>query len=115
MLSAGTHSFRAIVYDAVGQQGESSVSFIVSSGTGTFTINAPVGAVPAGPITVSASYSGSGAPQNVKLYVDGVFVANMSGSGNGPYTGTWNATVGSHTISVQDSKGSSGSKTVEVV
>jgi len=114
-LSAGTHSFRAIVYDAVGQQGESSVSFIVSSGTGTFTINAPVGAVPAGPITVSASYSGSGAPQNVKLYVDGVFVANMSGSGNGPYTGTWNATVGSHTISVQDSKGSSGSKTVEVV
>ncbi|MBD3280954.1 hypothetical protein GF389_05555 [Candidatus Dojkabacteria bacterium] len=97
-LSAGTHTLKLKVYDSVGNMGETTVSFGVSNGG--FTIDSPSGSDLATPVNVSATFTGSGTPSNVKLCVDGTCSISMSGSGNGPYTATWNPSPGTYQIQV---------------
>lgn len=103
-LSAGSHSFRAVVYDAAGKSGESSISFNISNGA--YTITSPSGSTVTSPVTVTASFSGAGSPSGVKLCIDGSCTISMSGSGTGPYTATWSPSAGTYTIHVQDNNGS---------
>ncbi|MBN1331641.1 penicillin-binding protein [Candidatus Dojkabacteria bacterium] len=113
-LSAGTHTLRLKVYDSVGNMGETTVSFGISNGG--FTINSPSGTDLSSPVNVSASFTGSGTPSNVKFCVNGSCTISMSGSGSGPYTATWSPSAGTYQIQVKSDGGYSSSvKTVTIL
>jgi len=111
-LGAGSHTFKAIVYDSLGQSGESSVGFNISNGA--FTIIAPGGTDLTSPVNVAATYSGPGTPSGVKLCVDGACTIPMAGTG--PYNVIWVPAAGTYTIHIQDDTGAtSAAKSVNIL
>jgi len=120
-LASGTHTITVTATDSFGREGSAAVSFVVDGDAPTATFTTPVDAsylAPGADLSVAATLADVSPVAAWTLTVDGAPVASGSGTavaGTAPTTGWANASVHAIAVTATDSRGNTGTTTINVV